>query len=265
MPHFTPFQQRQFMKKHGFRYLKSTLHCDIWEDDYSKVSVASRPSSDTRAWLNIRRDVRNALKTRVRKEKEKRAMLVHREPERRIVSVPSQSSPEPLTQKPSHTVESRVRNMGIKMWDETTKELIRLRIRELFAKNPKIKNHEVAVELNKEGFTNTRGAPLDAFTVIKFKHDLGMVKKFKTRKEKSDTPVPSSSLQAAKERIAKATGRNADDLPAHVLPSHVHVEPISAATSDEQPVISDWVAQILKDPKLSDSKKVKMLLMYLEG
>lgn len=301
MAHLTAHQQRKFMRENGFRHTNSNKRWDIWEDGYSRVLVSSRPSGDPHAWRNNERDVKKALKLRAEKEKEKEAMqpkqepMEDREPRRTLISAPPTIG-EPLTAKIGESIgvaPKKIPFPGVRVYNEDDRELMKMRIKEL--SDEKKNNQEIAEILESEGFKNAHGNAVSWSTVATFRKEMGLVKQYAPRSETKKIVVngqvreerePSDpkmiSVKEAVERLkntapitppksiteidAAPIEWEEEPTPSVALqpaPVALPPAPIVVQTRSDR-VITDPMLQILKDPLLSDTKKVRMLLALLE-
>lgn len=255
----TRHQINQYMKRNGFDAIKTTLHTTVWFDGTSRVAVATRPSGDRRAWWNIQKDVRRAVDKRMTMEKISMTGFepVTREPERKIIQNPLKASiGDMMTQKTETTVTEtteqpatyskfkRGKRTGFTSYPEGVKEEISLKLMEW--KEQRFTQREMVNRLNAMGYRNSEGNPFTAFVVFRFLKDLGL-----------------TAMHKQKARLVKPYKKAEKVYPSNMAElKEQHATRMKATPVERQ--ISDYIIQILQDPILSDAKKVRMLLAYIE-
>lgn len=242
--------RRRFIEN-GFWADRSTKHGTIWTDGISRImssrGASQTPRTEKKRLLDIKRAVakREALKP---KEESAVQMEQNRDPKRIIVSNPGMPKPEPLKAPllaglASLKTPEKSKSDYFQAYDPAEKDKLCLRIMELFEAGHT--HGGITKILGMEGFKSMKGEPHKQGAISSWIHQLGL------KRNKPRTPDPVHAVKA----------------PAPVTPLPApkpRPEPIPEAARCSRPHVSDDMLAILKDPTISDAKKVKLVLTYLE-
>ena len=224
-----------YMKRHGFTFERETLHTRRYTDGITIIAHATRPSGDRRAMRAFKADVKRALRKREEmnpvREPEKRVAAVNKPLAVSFASLVKQSLASPVAK-------GKAGRTSVNRYDATTKELIHSQLSEFIAQGKDRK--DIADALNAEGLTTSDGK---AFTQ---KGVNSLIFSWKLHK-----PVK----KAAKEKpLPKA---------AKPVQSVVVLAPV-ASPPEHHGSVRELVLKVLNDVALTDAKKIKVILAYLE-
>lgn len=251
----------RMLKDNGFTYTRRNKHA-VYTDGITPIALPSGSKIKYGMDLKLKNEIKRAVQKREERQKamgfENRPfqtvkIKTKEEMMRQMNGTPKlQEKPIPAPTPPKIEVVEDIKattNFGIKTekYDPITRAKFRARIREL--RNIGLSVPETVIKLNEEGWKTPNGDAIELYTVA---NHLTAIRK-------------EDEKMAAEKKAAKKAAAETPP-PPRELPGHYGTLPPVKGTA-MAPVSSKlpaFVIEILTNPEFSDSKKIKMLMVYLE-
>ncbi len=251
----------KLFRENGFYLDRCTGSHYVWRDGISRIVCST--SKDPRARWNIEADVKRAVKLRESKQpvitQGEKEMDQSREARRVIIERREDKFRQPLTSSLSDLAKVDVRVERVEdvkpvvnnfdtSYDPKMKERIQLRVIDLF--HADYTYQKIADTLNKEGFRNSQGNPINLNSILYFIKGLNLSRNGNNSKERQSAEVPTSSpVVTAPVKI---------DVPPMKHPT-ITMQSSSEAPKATSATLPTSFLGILMDTTLTDETKVRTM------